>query len=192
MKIEKGMVTALVSEWEKFYKKIFNIEVDLSQVIIPKRRKGFGRLIIVIPGMTPQKLFDKCKEQFPVYTTAENLNNFISSERIAESVPYAIWVRNEVQADQEELRPQSISKLKREGILMMTLEERLLYELMFYSETGKHLDTESSVTLCVFLGDIYQILCVYTRKREGFVTMSIVGGGPSGAHNMFSAREVIA
>jgi hypothetical protein len=145
----------LTFEWEEFYKDMFNIEIDLSQVEIPRVCRGFLRLIIVIPGMTPQILFNKCKDLFQCKRdiwpmTDDNLDTAIISERTADNNPYAIWVRDRINAD-EKLKLLSADDLKSRGILGITLEERLLYELKFFAETGKHLGTDRlphTVTLC--------------------------------------------
>ncbi|MBI2033910.1 MAG: hypothetical protein HYT13_02315 [Candidatus Liptonbacteria bacterium] len=69
----------------------------------------------------------------------------VTSDRKADK-DYCIWVRDRVEAD-EELKNKSANDLKRENIPGITLEERLLYELKFFDETGKHLDVQK-ITLC--------------------------------------------
>jgi len=59
---------------------------------------------------------------------------------------YAIWVRNRVEAD-DELQNKSASYLTKANVRTITLLERLILELDYYLETGRHLDTQS-FTLC--------------------------------------------
>jgi len=135
-----------VTDWQNFYEDVFDIQVDFSDLQIPEEQKGFDRLIIVANGMTPQRLYDRCKASFACWKwTDKSLDGVAESERTAEE-NYAIWIRNRVEAD-EELKSKSADMLKSEGVPGITLEERLVYELKYFRETGKHLDVRN-VTLC--------------------------------------------
>jgi hypothetical protein len=140
-------VVGSVKGWENFYRETFGIECDFSNLQIPKKRKGFDRLIIVAQGMTPQKLFDKCKELFLCWRwTDKNLDEMVNSERTSKNGAYAVWFRNRVEAD-EGLKNLSANDLEKRRIPGITLEERLLLELKYFKETGRHLDVER-ITLC--------------------------------------------
>lgn len=137
----------LILEWEKFYQKVFNISVDLSQVRIPEPKEGFNWLVILIQGMTAQKLFNKCKELFRAWKwTDRNLDAIVKSDRNPAHGTYAVWFRDRVEAD-EELKDFSANDLKQRNIPGITLEERLVLELFYYWKTKKHLDI-NNVTLC--------------------------------------------
>lgn len=144
--------SVLISDWQDFYQDLFGIKLDFPSLQIPEKQKGFDRLIIIAKGMTPQRLFDKCKELFPCWKwTDESLDEVVTySDRRAKDSPYAIWFRDQVEADEElkNLSANKLKKLKEQGIPGITLEERLIYELNYFKETGKHLDVEN-VTLCV-------------------------------------------
>lgn len=138
-------VQSLLSDWERFYKKHFGMDRDfLSGLRIPERKEGFTRLIVVAQGMTPEKIFAKVKSAMPAWKYWGNLDGIVSDRRADHD--YAIWIRDRVEAD-EELKSRSANDLKKEGIPGITLEERLLYELKFFEETGKHLDVQN-ITLC--------------------------------------------
>ena len=137
----------LISEWKEFYNDLFGIKVNFSNLQIPEKPKGFERLIIVAKGMTSQRLFDKCEELFSCWKwTDESLDKVVNSVRAAENGDYAIWLRDRVEPDKE-LKNLSANKLKKRGISSITLEERLIYELKYFKETGRHLDI-SNITLC--------------------------------------------
>jgi len=140
----------IVSPWVDFYREVFGIRTVFSGIKIPEMRDGFDRLLIIAEGMTPQKLYDKCAELFPSWKwTESSLNEIVISDRVAKSGvygAYAIWVRDRVEAD-EELKNLSANQLKERNISGITLEERLVYELKYFKETGKHLDIQN-VTLC--------------------------------------------
>ncbi|MDD5341036.1 MAG: hypothetical protein PHC97_01210 [Patescibacteria group bacterium] len=140
-------VSRLLIEWQDFYHQVYGIEADFSSLRIPERQKGFDRLIIVVPGMTPQRLYDKCKEMFPCWKwTKADLDKIVTSDRTAKNGAYAVWFRDRVEADKE-LKNLSANTLKDLGVVGITLEERLLYEQKFFLETGKHLDIDNG-TLC--------------------------------------------
>lgn len=146
-----GADTALeawLADWSAFYKDVFNLDLSFGGTLsVPARRLGFDRLIVVAEGMTPQRLYDKCAELFPCWKHADrNLDKIIVSDRTAKNGHYAIWVRNRQEAD-EENKNLSADHLKKRRTPEITLEERELYELKFFKETGKHLD-EVNWTLC--------------------------------------------
>jgi len=136
-----------IVNWQNFYKEVFNIEVNLSGIRIPKKKKGLNRLLVLIPGMTPQRLLNKCKELFRVWVwTNDDLDKIVTSDRTAQNGAYAVWVRDRVEADNE-LKNRSAENLKQKKISGITLEERFVYELKYFKETGKHLDIDNW-TLC--------------------------------------------
>lgn len=140
----KGKYNELLSDWERFYKKHFGLEKDFSTLKVPERKEGFDQLIVVAKGLTPEKIFSAIKSLMPAWKYWDNLNEIVSNRKTDKD--YCIWVRDRVEAD-EELKNKSANDLKKEGIPGITLEERLIYELSFFDETGKHLDIENW-TLC--------------------------------------------
>src|SRR3989344_2224068 len=138
-----------LARWLSLYRAI-GITLDPSQVKIPERKSGFDRLIVVSKGMTPQKAFDLCTARFGGKTrkyTSESLNSVVpTSDRTADKGPYAVWVRDLQEAD-EELKNLSATMLTEQSIAGITLTERLLLEIAYHQETKQHLDT-GNWTLC--------------------------------------------
>lgn len=137
-------LTSQIAEWEVFYQEVFDREVDFSNLELPEKAEGFNWLIVRPEGMTPNKLFDKCKERFPSWRYTEDLD-VIESVRKADKT-YAIWVRDRIEADKEN-KNKSVNDCDKKGIKGITLEERLLLELFYNWRTGKHLDIDNT-TLC--------------------------------------------
>jgi hypothetical protein len=143
-------VNALVKEWVKFYKEVFNLDVDFSNLAIPAKRDIFNWLVIMLQGLTAQKLYDKCKDLFHCWKwTDKSLDEVLDQDKSARNPAngiYAIWLRDRVEAD-EELKNKSAINLQQSNIQGITLEQRLLLELFYYWKTKKHLDIDN-VTLC--------------------------------------------
>src|SRR3989338_10990314 len=129
--------------WQNLYLE-HGIKVDVTNLKIPASQPGFTRLILVPEGMTPNKAVALLKKKMSVWQYAEDLDT-IASVRDANGA-YVIRVRDRQEAD-EELKNLSADDLKKCGVNCITLVERLLYEMKFFAETGKHLD-EKSWTLC--------------------------------------------
>ncbi|TSC89773.1 MAG: Uncharacterized protein G01um10143_263 [Parcubacteria group bacterium Gr01-1014_3] len=136
-------VDSQLAAWQNLYLEL-GLKVEITNLKIPAPEPGFTRLILVPEGLTPNKAFALLKKKMQVWKYTDNLDT-ITSVRDTKKT-YVIWVRDRVEAD-EEIKNKSADDLKSEGINCITLIERLLYELKFFTETGKHLD-EKNWTLC--------------------------------------------
>ena len=156
---------SFLSDWQTFYRSVFGLELNFSGLRVPERQEGFDRLIVVVQGMTPQKLYDKCAELFPCWKwTNRNLDEIVISDRTANNGPYAVRFRDRVEAD-EEFKNLSADQLKQMNVSGITLEEHLLFELKFFKETGQHLDIHNWT------------LCAGSRYAGGDAPRVVWGGG---------------
>lgn len=138
-----GSAQDQLESWRRFYLDEFGIE--LEEVDIPEPRPGFDRLIVVAKDI--QQIYDRCQKYFRCWRCIdENLNKIVVQDRDFKNGAYTIWIRDLVEAD-EEFRDFSANKLKKKNIQGITMTERLLYELKYFTETGKHLDIQNT-TLC--------------------------------------------
>lgn len=152
-----------VKVWQAFYLKYLGLVVDLSGVKIPERTamqaKEFTRLIIVASGLTQNQVYDACHCTFNgrCWRYADDLNTAIpKNERDPKNGAYAIWVRDTVEAD-EVHKNKSAKMVAQEGLKTETSLERMLHELKYFAETGKHLDI------------VNVTLCSGSRNADGFV-----------------------
>jgi hypothetical protein len=182
-------IETLICNWQEFYRDLFKIEADLSGVKIPEHKDNFDRLIIVLPGMSPERLYHKCRELFLGWkSTNRDLGEVVQSERSNKDGPYAAWFKDTVKAD-EDLMNLSANDLKGKGISGITLEERLLYELKYYTETSGHLDPDT-FTLCT--GSLYNDGYVPTvRYRVTCVGLGIHWHDPQHRFTGMRARRAI-
>lgn len=142
-----GDIQSQLASWASFYKKHFNLELDVAIIKVPPQNPGFDLLIVVAKGLTLNKVYDECAKQFPCWRYENDLDKAIqTNDRDPKNGSYAVWVRNRVEADVEN-NNLSANKLKQHGTSGITLLERMLYELKSFTEIGKHLDIEN-VTLC--------------------------------------------
>ncbi|TSC67880.1 MAG: Uncharacterized protein G01um101472_293 [Parcubacteria group bacterium Gr01-1014_72] len=155
---ERTGVEQLV-EWIALYAEL-GITLTSEEVTIPAHQEGLDRLIVVPKGMMPQKAFDLCTVRFNGKTwkyVSQSLDKAVpTNDRTAESGSYAIWIRDRVEAD-EELKNLSADMLTEQSVKGITLLERLLYEIKYHAETGKHLDLKNWT------------LCSGSRVSDGYV-----------------------
>jgi len=89
------------------------------------------------------EILDLCEKLFPVY--CYNREN-VDKEFPLPKKTTLRWFKANIEADDEH-KNKSANDLEKEGIVGITLRERLLLELNYYSFTGKHLDIDK-ITLC--------------------------------------------
>ena len=132
--------------WQVFFQKYFDMELDLSNLKIPPKQEGFDRLIIVPEGITPNRIYEACAKSFSCWKRIKDLNQAVSQNDREPTETYAIWVRDRREADEENkgIFPIQAKEKKIPGI---TLNERLIFELKYWDETKEHLDVEN-LTIC--------------------------------------------
>ena len=135
-----------IKQWEALYREEFGESPDFSGVRIPEKREDFTRLIIVAQGLTLNRAYDACAKKFPCWRYTDDLDTDVPTNDRTPTESYAIWVRDRQEAD-EELKNLSADDLTEKNIKDITLLERILLELKYFRETGKHLDIQN-VTLC--------------------------------------------
>jgi hypothetical protein len=178
----------LLEEWRTLYRELLNIE--LGEVIVPARRPGFDRLIVVAKGVKMQQVYDACAKLFKCWKyTDKNLDEVITVNDRTSEQSYAIWVRNEVEADKQ-FKNNSGNDLKATNHIGMTFLERLLFELKFFRETGKHLDIQN-ITLCSgSRGSGGGVPGVYWRSFDS--TMRVDWYNPDDRYDNLRSREVVS
>ena len=122
--------------------------LSTAGLMVPERRKGFDRLLVVDDMMTNNLGFEACEASFPSRRYVNDLDIAIpTNERHpSKNGIYVVWFRDRVEAD-EELKDKSADDIVMMGLRTITLLERELFELVHFMETGKHLDIQNW-TLC--------------------------------------------
>jgi hypothetical protein len=134
-------------EWQKFYKAHFNWDVDFSQVLIPiKPTDGKWRLLFIAKGMTLNFAFKTCEKLFTSWKYHDDLDKAISKNIRNTDSHYAIWVHDEIEPDTEFLG-KSTRQADPDMKIGITLLERIIFEIKYFTETGKHLDVKG-LTFC--------------------------------------------
>ncbi len=149
-------VQDIFADWQKFYKDVFNIDVNLSSIQVPAHQQDFDRVLIIAQGLTLNQAFQVCINNFSSWKYADDLDKAITKNDRNPTVAYAVRFRDRVEAD-EELKNLSANDLARQGVKGITLLERLIYELKYWKETSMHLDIVNW-TLCT--GSRYADGCV--------------------------------
>jgi hypothetical protein len=151
---------ALRTEWQNFYDKYFNLKVDLSGIKIPTPRTDFKRLLIIIPGISPNSVVAVQRKHFETDVYPEDFDRAIMhNDRDASNGPYAIWVRDTVEPDKKYHKKKYhkrsvVNWAKDDQVSGETLLERLIHGLKYWDEKKKHLDV-NGITLCTGSRDSY-------------------------------------
>lgn len=176
---------AQLAEWQAFYREEFGIELDTTQIRIPERKDGFNWLIVVVPTLAMNQIFEACASQFTCWKYRDDLN-VISLRKATE--PYALWVRERVEAD-EELKNLSADAIAERRIETADLRERKLLGFVYYRRTGKHLDLENW-TLCPLSRD--PLGCVSgVHWLPSFREVRVDGWCPGGSCEGVRARQAV-
>jgi len=134
-------------EWQKFYKNHFGWDVDFSQVIIPQMPTlGKWRLLFIPKGMTLNFAFKICEKLFKSSKYYDDLDKNVVTNLRNTSNHYAVWVRDEVEPDVEFLG-KSTRQADSDMKIGITLLERIIFEVKYFTETGNHLDIKGA-TFC--------------------------------------------
>jgi hypothetical protein len=135
------------AEWEEFYSKHFGLTADFSTVqILPKPAGGSWRLIFIAHGLKMNAVLAAMRVSFKTWAYQEDLDATVTKNVRTSAAAYAIWVRDGIEPDEKYLG-QSTRQADPDGKIGMTVLERMVLELKYFLETGKHLD-EKGVTLC--------------------------------------------
>lgn len=181
-------------EWQEFYAKYFNLEIDVFKVAIPEPRKSFDKLIIVVPSLTIRKVFDVMSEHFDCcWTTSkvdgqwhykkEDILNYVNSGAKA----YAFWVRDSYESDQKHL-----GKLTEENRQINCPTENMLEALIHvfkvWDESGKFVNEKTNlVTYC----DAFQGFLISIDRRAGMLYINLFKGFASSHIPFCGPREKV-
>ena len=136
-----------IARWQKFYCDYFWIKMNFINLYIPRRPASDWRLLIMVDLLLEEIAWKYRELKIPYWQYYNDLDvEIVRNDRTAQSGPYAIWVRDRQEAD-EELKNLSASKLAEMKISTETLAERMIHGLTYYLETGQHLDIKN-ITLC--------------------------------------------
>lgn len=141
-------VAVQLSEWGAFFESI-DCKCDLSAITIPQYQPGLDRLIIMPSAMTLNRIVEIMRAKFDVWIHAEfgdDIDTAVPHNTRANGRTYAIWVRDQVESD-EEFRNTSAIDLEARDVPVMTLLERLLYGMFRFHQQRDHLDVIGG-TLC--------------------------------------------
>ncbi|HNV12463.1 MAG TPA: hypothetical protein PK686_03985 [bacterium] len=133
--------------WHKIYREWFGANVDISELQVPDTynpEKHF--LVLVAKGVTMNAVVTAMRKIFKVYLYTEDLGVGVTkNDRTTDGTYFVLFNRN-IEAD-EEFKNMSADNLTKKGYQGITLLERLLLEVLYFSETKKHLDI-NNWTLC--------------------------------------------
>lgn len=176
-------------EWQKFYREKFNWTVDFSTVIIPAMpTNGKWRLIFIPKGMTMNLAFKIASGLFKSWRYTDDLDSAVTKNIRNTENNYAIWVRDEVEPDQEFLGKstrQSDPDIK----IGITLLERIIFEIKYFTETSKHLDVKG-LTYCSGSRNVDGLVPYAYLNDNGLFNVS--WGGIDFSDSKYGIRSVVS
>jgi len=126
-----------MEQWVALYKKYFGIEIDISGI----KNKPNMWPIYVHQGMKMQQVYDQLARLFRCWKyTNNNLDEVVTHNDRKATKSYVLWVRDRVEADEENKNKSASSLINGTHTTGITLLERLLLELHHFYTTGEHLD----------------------------------------------------
>lgn len=138
MNKDEGEYFIIRNNWEEFYKAHFKLNFDFSQVFIPKKPYGKWQLLFIPKDMTLNFAYSILKLTFNCNNYLEKFGSFdnIFTKNVRNTCShYAIWFRDEPEPDQIFLGESNSDYKNKIGI---TLLERFILEIKYFTETGKH------------------------------------------------------
>lgn len=177
--------------WQLIYRGFFKYNLDLSGLLVPQHREGFNRMLVMAEPAISQLLFDKSKEYFLCWKTCDSSIDEVvkEHERDPRNGAYAIWVED-TQEPNEKLKNISAIQMREMDLKTETLPERLLQGLVYYMETGQHLDVVNA-TCCT--GSRYSVGLVPCVHWHGyFGEMRVPWASSSNAGDHLRSREVVS
>ena len=137
----------LRAEWQKFYADHFGLAVNFSETTIPTRpTEGSWRLLFIPTRLTMNTTLAGMRKLFKVWVYTENMDGNITTNTRTSATCYAVWVRDGMEPDDKYLG-KSTRQADMDGVIGVTLLERLVFGVKYFTETGKHLDVKG-ITLC--------------------------------------------
>lgn len=183
------VITDICQEWSEFYRKYFRIIVDFTDVPIPDNPGDFDRIIFIPKGLKLNQVATALRKHFKVSLYIEDLDGSVVKNVRNADKAYAIRLRERVEAD-EEFKNTSANQLEEQNVNCITLLERLIYELKYFSETGQHLDIKNW-TFCAgsryFDGSVPDVDC---SSDDG--GLRVRWAGPGGSGDGLRVRQVVS
>jgi len=135
------LIGQFAEEWEKFYRDLFSLAVDFSQVRVPIQRPSFNWLEFVAQSIICNQVYARCESLFPCWRWTPDLDAAVKGRNDREPVEsYGVWFRDRVEPD-EELKDLSANQLAAYGFSGNTLLEALLLEPWYFKRSGgQHLN----------------------------------------------------
>lgn len=169
--------------WRKFYQKYFQFDLSVAEVRIPEKpTEGDWRLIIVAQGLTLNQVYKRMNKTFKCGKHFEDLDASVTKNaRDTKEATYAVWVHAGAEPDEKYLG-KSTNQADSDMKIGITLMERMLLEIIYFEETGKHLDI-GGWTMCTGsrIGDtgVPSVKCDLFGDHKFSVHWYLLGDAPA-------------
>lgn len=129
---------------ERFYKSIFNFNIDWSKIMIYQKVEGFDSLEYVSRKLTEDDIFNAYAKKFgkdSVWKYCDNIHKVIKEQQVRQSGDYSFSHRGGIEPDEEHLN-KSYGDFYQDGNEYMIIKEGLIAAFRYRFETGNMWDIE--------------------------------------------------
>ncbi len=134
---------------ENFWRRLFptlDFGFEPDNMLVWPRKPGHDRLLVTPAGLWGNRLWEKFEEKkIPCWRYTSDLDKMVHLSG-APYVATARWFRDRQEAD-EELAGKSALDLEASLIPGIIMPEHELYELVYFEETGDHLDRKNTTLI---------------------------------------------
>lgn len=132
----------------RFYQEVFDLSVEIEDIIIPEQGDGYNWILLVPKGITHDIVWKKCKTMFKTELRDLDENNmdeeltYYNQRDPNRDGTYLIRLRDGVEPERD-LWHYMTWKINEEKIPVVTFLEGLLLHLWYHWKSGEHLDTKN-------------------------------------------------
>ena len=141
---------AMLSDWNAFYLRHFNLEFEAEALHIPGRPAEMSRLVVMVHGITLTQIILVCVKnrimRLPFdFHEVETLP--AAHERTTRRTTYAVWVGADDEGVSRRFAGLSSDDVAARGIKGVTLPERMMLQLKHFAATGQQF-SQDFATVC--------------------------------------------
>lgn len=157
--------------WQRIYLEKFGLKVNFSKLIIPKIYDPQDYFIVLMPkNLSLEKILKVMEKEFGFwfYTDIKNLKSIFDKKDLKVRKNSLAVFKRSIHPEIELINNEELSAFQKEKKFINIIESTLL-ELMFFYQSGGHLDSEKE-TVCFSTVDLdgYPAVTFWDKAKKEF------------------------